>query len=235
MMETLRKAEKGDIVLLHGCCHNPTGADLTNAQWDEVLEVAKEREFLPFIDVAYLGFGEGLEEDAYGMRLLVENLPEVIVAASCSKNFGLYRERVGLAAIITEDSATRKIAQGQIQSIARGIYSMPPSYGGALVDIILADEALNNEWVSEVNEMRDRMKSLRAMLVKNLHDNGSPKDFSFVNDQKGMFSFLCITPEQVREVREKHSVYFVDSSRVNIAGINHENVETLAKALVSVL
>jgi len=238
MMETLRKTEKGDIVLLHGCCHNPTGADLTNAQWDEVLEVAKEREFLPFIDVAYLGFGEGLEEDAYGMRLLVENLPEVFVAASCSKNFGLYRERVGLAAIITEDSATRKIAQGQIQSIARGIcgiYSMPPSYGGALVDIILADEALNNEWVSEVNEMRDRMKSLRAMLVQNLHDNGSPKDFSFVNDQKGMFSFLCITPEQVREVREKHSVYFVDSSRVNIAGINQENVETLAKALVSVL
>ena len=125
-----------------------------------------------------------LEEDAYGMRLLVENLPEVIVAASCSKNFGLYRERVGLAAIITEDSATRKIAQGQIQSIARGIYSMPPSYGGALVDIILADEALNNEWVSEVNEMRDRMKSLRAMLVQNLHDNGSPKDFSFVNAKK---------------------------------------------------
>ncbi len=235
MMETLHTTQKGDIVLLHGCCHNPTGADLTNSQWDEVLEVAKEREFLPFIDVAYLGFGEGLEEDAYGIRLLVENLPEVIIAASCSKNFGLYRERVGLAAIITEDSATRKIAQGQIQSIARGIYSMPPSYGGALVDIILADEALNNEWVSEVNAMRDRMKTLRAMLVQNLHDNGSPKDFSFVNQQKGMFSFLCITPEQVREVREKHSVYFVDSSRVNIAGINQENVETLAKALVSVL
>ncbi|KXJ61044.1 MAG: aromatic amino acid aminotransferase [Alteromonas sp. Nap_26] len=235
MMETLRKTEKGDIVLLHGCCHNPTGADLTNAQWEEVLAVAKEREFLPFIDVAYLGFGEGLEEDAYGMRLLVENLPEVIIAASCSKNFGLYRERVGLAAIITEDSNTRKIAQAQIQSIARAIYSMPPSYGGALVDIILADEALNNEWVSEVNEMRERMKTLRAMLVQNLHDNGSPKDFSFVNEQKGMFSFLCITPEQVREVREKHSVYFVDSSRVNIAGINQQNVETLAKALVSVL
>ena len=230
MMDTLRGAAKGDIVLLHGCCHNPTGADLTNAQWDEVLAVAKEREFLPFIDVAYLGFGEGLDEDAYGLRLLVENLPEVIVAASCSKNFGLYRERVGLAAIITADTSTRKIAQGQIQSIARGIYSMPPSYGGALVDIILSDEGVN-----EVDEMRNRMKTLRAMLVKNLHDNGSPKDFSFVNDQKGMFSFLCITPEQVREVREKHSVYFVDSSRVNIAGINNENVEALAKALVSVL
>ena len=235
MMDTLRNVKKGDVVLLHGCCHNPTGADLTNAQWDEVLAVAKEREFLPFIDVAYLGFGEGLDDDAYGLRLLVENLPEVIIAASCSKNFGLYRERVGLAAIVTENTNTRNIAQAQIQSVARGIYSMPPSYGGALVDIILSDNALNQEWVNEVDTMRNRMKALRAMLVQNLHDNGSPKDFSFVNDQKGMFSFLCITPEQVREVRAKHSVYFVDSSRVNIAGINQENVETLAKALVSVL
>ena len=235
MMETLKKVEKGDIVLLHGCCHNPTGADLTNAQWDAVLDVAKEREFLPFLDVAYLGFGDGLEDDAYGVRLLAENLPEVIIAASCSKNFGLYRERVGLAAIITEDAKTRQIAQGQIQSVARGIYSMPPSYGGALVDIILSDTSLRQEWESEVNAMRNRMQTLRAMLVEKLEENGADKDFSFVNQQKGMFSFLCITPEQVREMRDKHSVYFVDSSRVNIAGINQQNVGTLAKALVSVL
>ncbi len=235
MMETLRQTEKGDIVLLHGCCHNPTGADLTNAQWDEVLAVAKEREFLPFVDIAYQGFGDGLDEDAYGVRLLADNLPEMIIAASCSKNFGLYRERVGLAAIITESSATRQIAQSQIQSVARGIYSMPPSYGGALVDIILSDEALKQEWVSEVDDMRTRMQSLRAMLVTKLAENGAEKDFSFVNQQKGMFSFLCITPEQVRAVREKHSVYFVDSSRVNIAGISQANVDTLAKALVSVL
>lgn len=126
MMDKLKEAGKGDVVLLHGCCHNPTGADLTNAQWDAVLELAQERGFLPFLDVAYLGFGDGLEEDAYGIRLLAENLPEVIIAASCSKNFGLYRERVGLAAIITETSQIKKIAQGQIQSVARGIYSMPP-------------------------------------------------------------------------------------------------------------
>ena len=235
MMETLRQTEKGDIVLLHGCCHNPTGADLTNAQWDQVLEVAKEREFLPFVDIAYQGFGDGLEEDAYGIRLLAENLPEVIIAASCSKNFGLYRERVGLAAIITETSATRKVAQSQIQSVARGIYSMPPSYGGALVDIILSDAALKQEWINEVDEMRTRMQSLRDMLVTKLAENGAQKDFSFVNQQKGMFSFLCITPEQVRAVREQHSVYFVDSSRVNVAGISQANVDTLAKALVSVL
>ena len=235
MMETLKQTGKGDIVLLHGCCHNPTGADLTNAQWDEVLKLAQEKGFLPFIDVAYLGFGDGLEEDAYGIRLLAENLPEVIIAASCSKNFGLYRERTGLAAIVTNDSATRKIAQGQIQSVARGIYSMPPSWGGALVDIILSDTALKDEWTTEVNEMRNRMSDLRTMLVNKLAENGAQKDFSFLNTQKGMFSFLCITPEQVREVRAKHSVYFVDSSRVNVAGINQQNVDALAKALVSVL
>ncbi|MCU7554020.1 aspartate/tyrosine/aromatic aminotransferase [Alteromonas sp. ASW11-19] len=235
MLDSLKKVEKGDVVLLHGCCHNPTGADLTKAQWDAVLEVAKEREFLPFLDVAYLGFGDSLEDDAYGVRLMAENLPEVIIAASCSKNFGLYRERVGLAAIVTADTKTRKVAQGQIMSVARGIYSMPPSYGGALVDIILSDTSLRKDWESEVNAMRNRMKTLRAMLVDKLHENGADKDFGFINEQKGMFSFLCISPEQVREVREKHSVYFVESSRVNIAGINQQNVDTLAKALVSVL
>ncbi|WP_018981571.1 amino acid aminotransferase [Salinimonas chungwhensis] len=235
MMDTLKDAGKGDLVLLHGCCHNPTGADLTNEQWDAVLELAQDRGFIPFIDVAYLGFGDGLDEDAYGLRLLAENLPEVIIAASCSKNFGLYRERVGLAAIVTENTKTRDIVQGQIQSVARGSYSMPPSYGGALVDIILSDTALKKEWVSEVNSIRNRMQSLRTMLVEKLNDNGAEQDFSFINTQKGMFSFLCITPEQVREMRDKHSVYFVESSRINIAGINQQNVDTLARALVSVL
>lgn len=235
MMECLQQAQKGDVVLLHGCCHNPTGADLTNAQWDAVLELAQKNGFLPFIDVAYLGFGDGLEEDAYGIRLLSENLPEVIIAASCSKNFGLYRERVGLAVIISENSQTRNVTQSQIQNVARAIYSMPPSYGAALVDIILADETLTTQWKAEVEEMRSRMQTLRAMLVSKLEEYGAQKDFSFVNQQKGMFSFLCITPEQVQAMRDKHSVYFVGSSRVNIAGINQENVDTLAKALVSVL
>ena len=235
MMDTLRKVEKGDVVLLHGCCHNPTGADLTKEQWQQVVEVAKEREFLPFVDLAYQGFGDGLEEDTYGVRLLCENLPEVIIAASCSKNFGLYRERVGLAAIVTADSATKKIAQAQIQSVARGMYSMPPSYGGALVDIILSDVALKQEWETEVNEMRNRMSTLRSLLVEKLTANGAQKDFSFVNNQKGMFSFLCITPEQVQKMRNEHSVYFVDSSRVNVAGISQANIDDLAKAMVAVI
>ncbi|MEP2653868.1 MAG: amino acid aminotransferase [Paraglaciecola sp.] len=235
MVACLEKVDKDDIVLLHGCCHNPTGADLTNEQWDKVLEIAQNRGFIPFIDVAYLGFGDGLDEDAYGLRLLTSNLPEVLIAASCSKNFGLYRERVGLAAIVTASTVTRKVVQSQIQSVARGNYSMPPSYGGALVDIILSNEVLKTEWVNEVESMRLRMSSLRQLLLDKLNENGASKDFSFITKQKGMFSFLCITPEQVQAVRDKHSVYFVGSSRVNIAGISKSNVDTLAKALVSVL
>ena len=235
MLDTLKTIPKGDVVLLHACCHNPTGADLTQDQWRQVAEVAQQQGWLPFIDSAYLGFGDDLETDAFGMRLMVESVPEVIIAASCSKNIGLYRERVGLAVMVTENSAQTPIVQSQIQAIARGIYSMPPSYGGALVDIILHDDALKASWVAEVDEMRNRMRDLRALLVTKMAENGAPKDFSFVNDQKGMFSFLCITPEQVQAVRAEHSVYFVDSSRVNIAGINLSNVDALSKALVSVL
>ncbi|MFT2090701.1 aromatic amino acid transaminase [Paraglaciecola sp. 2405UD69-4] len=235
MAECLGKVKKGDIVLLHGCCHNPTGADLSKEQWQVVLELAKKTGFIPFVDTAYQGFGDGLEEDAYGMRLLVNNLPEVLIAASCSKNFGLYRERVGIAVMVTENTKTRQAIQTQIQAIARGIYSMPPSYGGALVDIILNDAALKAEWVAEVEGMRSRMQDLRSLLVSKMNEYGATKDFEFVKKQKGMFSFLCITPEQVQAVREQHSVYFVGSSRVNIAGISKNNVDTLAKALVSVL
>lgn len=235
MAECLKSVPKGDVVLLHGCCHNPTGADLTKEQWNTVLELAQKQGFIPFVDIAYQGFGDGLEEDAYGLRLLASNLPEVIIAASCSKNFGLYRERVGLAVMITETSAIRDSIQTQIQSIARGIYSMPPSYGGALVDIILNDQQLKAEWMNEVEEMRVRMQSLRQLLVDKLQEKGADRDFSFVTKQKGMFSYLCISPEQVREIRAKHSVYFVESSRVNIAGISQNNIDALATALVDIL
>lgn len=235
MVECLEKVSAGDVVLLHGCCHNPTGADLTNAQWEKVLEIAQKTGFTPFIDTAYQGFGDGLDEDAFGLRLLAANLPEVIVAASCSKNFGLYRERVGLAAIICSSSDKRPVVQSQIQSVARGSYSMPPSYGGALVDIILNDDALRTEWQNEVASMRGRMQDLRALLVNKLKERNAPVDFSFVTEQKGMFSFLCVEPEQVQKMRNNHSIYFVDSSRVNIAGISKTNVDTLADALISVL
>jgi len=235
MMECLSKASADDVVLLHGCCHNPTGADLTKEQWQEVAALAQKVGFLPFVDIAYQGFGDGIQEDAYGLRLLVDSLDEVIVAASCSKNFGLYRERVGLAAIVCKNESTKNIAQSQIQSVARGIYSMPPSYGGALVDIILNNTELTALWTREVDDMRNRMSELRAMLVSNLQKQGADKDFSFINSQKGMFSFLCIPPEQVQQLRKDYAVYFVDSSRVNIAGINHNNVEALAQAIAKTL
>ncbi|MEP4101855.1 amino acid aminotransferase, partial [Paraglaciecola sp.] len=183
MADCLGKVKKGDIVLLHGCCHNPTGADLSKEQWQVVLELAQKTGFIPFVDTAYQGFGDGLEEDAYGMRLLVNNLPEVLIAASCSKNFGLYRERVGVAVMVTENTKTRQAIQTQIQSIARGIYSMPPSYGGALVDIILNDEALKAEWMAEVEGMRSRMQDLRALLVAKMNEYGATKDFEFVKKQ----------------------------------------------------
>lgn len=234
-IDALKQIPKGDVVLFHGCCHNPTGGDLTQAQWREVLEVTQQQGFLPFFDIAYQGFGDGIEEDAYAVRLFAETLPEIIIAASCSKNFGLYRERVGLAAIITESSTMKDVAQSQIQNVARGIYSMPPSYGGALVNIVLSDESLKQEWIDEVDAMRNRMKSLRNMLVTALKQKGANKDFSFINDQKGMFSYLCISPEQVRQMRADHSVYFVESSRVNIAGINQNNVEALADALIAAI
>ena len=235
MMDCLSKVGSKDVVLLHGCCHNPTGADLSKQQWQELAALAAKVGFLPFVDTAYQGFGDGIEEDTYGLRVLVDSVEEVIVAASCSKNFGLYRERVGLAAIICKDERVKDIAQSQIQSVARGIYSMPPSYGGALVDIILNNQNLYNVWESEVNAMRLRMANLRELLVTNLHQQNVNKDFSFINSQKGMFSFLCIPPQQVQLLRNEHSVYFVDSSRVNIAGINHNNVEALAKAIAITL
>ena len=235
MMDTLKDVKAGDVVLLHGCCHNPTGADLSKEQWQAVLELAQKTGFVPFIDVAYQGFGDGLEEDAYGTRLMVNNLPEVVIAASCSKNFGLYRERVGIAMVVTKDSTNRDAIQTQIQAIARAIYSMSPSYGGALVDIVLNTPALRTEWQAEVEEMRSRMQDLRGLLVSKLAEYGAQRDFEFVKQQKGMFSYLCISPEQVKAMRELHSVYFVDSSRINVAGISLKNVDSLAKSLVSVL
>ncbi|GGO70880.1 amino acid aminotransferase [Bowmanella pacifica] len=234
MVACLEKVNKGDVVLLHGCCHNPTGADLTKEQWNKVLELAQQREFLPFLDIAYLGFGDSIDDDAYGLRLLADNLPEVIIAASCSKNFGLYRERVGLAAIISANRQTRDALQTQIQAIARAIYSMPPSYGGALVDIILNNDELKALWQDEVTEMRERMQTLRRLLADKIKEK-SGNDFDFITRQKGMFSYLCISPEQVKKMRSDYAIYFVDSSRVNIAGISHSNVDYIADALVAVL
>ena len=235
MMETLRSVPAGDVVLLHGCCHNPTGADLTNAQWDEITEIALERGFLPFIDTAYQGLGDGLEEDAYGMRVMAEKLPELVIASSCSKNFGLYRERTGSITFVTKNADDAKLVLGQAMSVARQMYSMPPAHGALLVSLILGDEELRSEWTTELEEVRLRILSMRTLLADSIQDNALGMDFSHIKRQKGMFSFLGVKPEHLVRLREEFGIYIVSSTRINLAGINSSNIKYLSDSIRNVL
>ena len=223
------------VVLLHACCHNPTGADLSPAQWRELLELVKRRQLLPFIDMAYQGLGEGLEADAYGMRLFSAELPEVLCAVSCSKNFGLYRERTGALQVINETPAAADAAFSHLVRIARGIWSMPPDHGAAIVHGILAEATLRTSWQAEVASMRQRIQGLRHEVVKQLRQHCPQRDFGFIATQRGMFSFLGISAGQVRELRERHHVYMTDDSRMNIAGLRAQNLEYFARATAAVL
>jgi aspartate aminotransferase len=235
MMQTLSGVEKSDVVLLHACCHNPTGADLTEQQWNEVAAVARKQGFLPFVDLAYQGLGNGLEEDAYGPRRLAETVPELLLAYSCSKNFGLYRDRIGMVATLAKDAASAEAAETHVTSIARGIYSMSPSHGGAIVKTILADKALYDVWKKELDAMRTRINGLRALLSDTLSKKNSPRDFSFIKDQRGLFSLLGLSKEQMQRLRSEFSIYAVESSRINIAGISPKNVDYLAESIIAVL
>jgi aspartate aminotransferase len=235
MLKSLEGASRGDLVLLHGCCHNPTGADLERAQWDAVTDVVVEKGLLPFVDLAYQGLGEGLDEDAYGPRALARTLPELMLAYSCSKNFGLYRDRIGTLLIVSPAPEQAEAALTHVNNIARGIYSMPPAHGGALVKTVLNDPVLRAQWQEEVDSMRQRIHTLRALLADTLEKLGAPRDFAFIKREHGMFSFLGITKEQVQRLRKEYSIYMVDSSRINVAGVSPTNVEYLAKAIISVL
>ena len=235
MMDTLKQAGKGDLVLLHGCCHNPCGGDLSQEQWQAVAEAAEKQGFTPFIDLAYQGLGDGLEEDVSGLRLLAERLPELLIASSCSKNFGLYRERTGAVTLVGETAEQVSASQSQILSTARQIYSMPPSHGAALVEIVLSDAQLKTEWLNELTEMRDRINGLRRELVSKLKEAGVDADFSFIEREKGMFSFLGLSVEQVQKLISDYSVYLVNSSRINVAGINKANIDYLVDAIARVL
>ncbi len=235
MCAKLEQADAGDVVLLHGCCHNPCGADLSAAQWSELADLFDRRGLIPFIDLAYLGLAEGVEQDALGVRLMAERLPEVVVVASCSKNFGLYRERVGAVSVVARNADHAAGVLSNLSNIARGIYSMPPDHGAAIVDRVLHDDQLKALWLKELGEMRDRINWLRALLVTKLAERGVTRDFSFIEKERGMFSFLGISREQVIRLREEFHVYMVESSRVNIAGINSGNVDYVAESIASVL
>ncbi|OEY66370.1 aromatic amino acid transaminase [Marinobacter sp. X15-166B] len=232
MLGALEGARQGDVVLLHGCCHNPSGADLTFAQWQALTGLIQRKGLLPFVDIAYQGLGDGLEEDAAGLRYLAGQVPEMVIAASCSKNFGLYRERTGALMLISASGTINTAATSQLLGVVRGHYSMPPAHGGAIVETILTDDALRASWQSELSGMCARILGLRHAFADALAPVG---DFGFIARQRGMFSFLGITPEQVRRLREEHGIYMLDSSRVNVAGLNERVLPQVANAIGGVM
>ncbi len=235
MTAALQQVPAGDTVLFHACCHNPSGMDLNNEQWQQVAELAKERGFMPVIDIAYQGFGTSLDEDAYGLRLLANTVDELIVCSSCSKNFGLYRERIGGCSIIGKDAASADIIGAVLNRTARVLYSMPPAHGAAIVETILGSAELTAQWHAELKEMRDRINGTRQLLVEKLIEKGVTQDFSFITRQNGMFSFLGIDKDQVARLQSEFGIYVVDSSRINVAGISQANVDYLTESLAKIL
>lgn len=233
LMEDLARVAKGDVVLLHGCCHNPTGANLSAPQWAEVVALLAARGAVPMVDLAYQGFGDGLEEDAAATRLVAQSFPEVLIAASCSKNFGIYRERTGILIALT--SADRKaVVQGNLNFLNRQNYSFPPDHGARLVTMILEDPALTADWKAELEEVRQNMLGLRKQLAEELRRATNSDRFDFVADHRGMFSRLGLTEAQVIRLRDEHAIYMVGDSRINIAGLNAQTVPVLAAAIASV-
>ncbi|WP_063655338.1 amino acid aminotransferase [Candidatus Arsenophonus triatominarum] len=235
MLSSLEDAKPGDVLLLHGCCHNPTGIDPTPEQWEILSTLAAEKNLLPVFDFAYQGFAKGLDEDAQGLRIFTNKNPEIIIASSYSKNFGLYNERVGACTIIANNSDQAERAFSQIKSIIRANYSNPPAHGAAIVTTILSDELLKKEWIEELTTMRQRIQRMRQLFVNTLQEKGAKQDFSFISKQNGMFSFSGLNEEQVTQLREKHAIYAISSGRINVAGLTLENMVPLCKAIIDVL
>ncbi|WP_147110192.1 amino acid aminotransferase [Tateyamaria sp. syn59] len=231
LIEDLKKAKKGDLILLHGCCHNPTGANLTGPQWDEVIKVLHDTGATPMIDIAYQGFGDSLEEDAAGTRKVASAVPECLIAASCSKNFGIYRERTGILMLVA-NGTEKGIAQGTLNFLNRQNYSFPPDHGARLVTTILNDDVLRADWMAELEEMRTGMLGLREQLAKELETRSGSNRFGFIAEHRGMFSRLGASPELVVKMREESGIYMVGDSRLNIAGLNAQTVPVLAEAIV---
>ena len=232
MMADLAGVKAGDVVLLHGCCHNPTGANLNMAQWAEVVESLQKTGAVPFIDIAYQGFGDGLEDDAAAVRLVASSLPETIIAASCSKNFGIYRERTGILMTVSQDAGNKPLAQSTLAFLNRQNFSFPPDHGARLVTMILQDKVLRDDWMEELENVRLGMLALRTQLAGELQRLSGSDRFGFLAQHRGMFSRLGATPEQVERLRAEHGIYMIGDSRMNIAGLNEATIPVLAKAIV---
>ena len=235
MLDALRAVPQGDIVLLHACCHNPSGLDPSEDEWRAIADVIVERELIPFVDVAYQGFARNVDDDAFAIRHLAPRVPEMIIANSCSKNFGLYRDRVGSMSFLSADAATQSIVSSQANNYVRTLYSMPPDHGAAVVSIILNNAELRDEWLAELKGMRDRLQDMRALLNDALLQKTPDHDFSHLARATGMFCFLGIKAEQITRLKQDFGIYMVESSRVNVAGITADNVGYLSDSIAAVI
>ncbi|WP_392561170.1 amino acid aminotransferase [Orbus sturtevantii] len=235
LIEDLSNISAGDAVLFHGCCHNPTGIDPTPEQWKIISDLALQRGWLPVFDLAYQGFGQGLDEDVIGVRLFAENVPELLIASSYSKNFGLYNERVGALTLVAENADITERAFSQVRTIIRANYSNPPSHGANIVAKILSDPEMKDEWIGELTTMRQRIHRMRQLFVKTLQEKGAKHDFSFIVKQNGMFSFSGLTESQVLTLRNDYGIYIVNSGRLNVAGMTLDNMSLLCESIVKVL
>lgn len=231
MMEDLNAAQPGDVIILHGCCHNASGADLTREQWDELTNFMDERGLVPFLDIAYQGFAEGILEDAYAIRLMSEKLPEVLIASSCSKNFAMYRDRVGAITLVSSTSELNKINASHMSKVARSIYSMPPDHGAAVVAHILSDDALRKQWMREVDGMRSRIKEMRNLFAKKMTEKAPNSGFGYIAEQNGMFSFLTLSADQIQTLIKDYNIYFMANGRVNIAGLTEDNIDYVTDSI----
>jgi aspartate/tyrosine/aromatic aminotransferase len=231
----IRQMPAGDVILLHGCCHNPTGIDPTHEQWIKLADEIYSRGILPLLDFAYQGFADGIEEDAAGLRAFARPGAELLVCSSFSKNFGLYCERVGALTVVGKDKARAATVQSQVKAGIRANYSNPPAHGAELVTTVLGDAELRKQWEKEVAEMRGRINGMRELLVKTLKAKGVPGDYSFITRQRGMFSFSGLTPPQVEALKQKYAIYIVGSGRINVAGITEQNVGPLCDAIAEVV
>lgn len=234
MLACLDKLGPDDIVLLHACCHNPTGANLTPDQWDKVAASLARTGAFPFLDLAYLGFGDGLLEDAYGVRKVAQTCPEAMIGFSASKNFGLYRERAGVAIGIAKDKAQAGVVLSQMGNVIRASFSQSPDHGAEIVRRILTDKNLRAEWQTELGEMRDHMLRNREKLAASMRKQSNSDEFDFIAEHRGMFSLIGLSKEQVTKLKDERGIYVIDDSRVNIAGVPEDNTDALAEALIGV-